>query len=207
MNETPTRLLLIRHGQVASNAAGRLVGALDPPLDATGRVQASRIASSLASLPLAAVISSPLTRAIDTAAAIAAHHHLEPMLDARLAEIHLGAWEGLARDDVTARFPGAYEAWRADPSLAAGAPGGESFAGLLARVRAALADVVATHRGEAVAIVSHAGAIRAAVLGMLGLAASSFYALVLDNASVTEIQCLAGRAYLVRLNVPPGCAP
>lgn len=204
MNETPTRLLFVRHGQVDGNAGGRLVGAIDEPLDKTGRSQAALIASTLATTTLAAIVSSPLSRAAETAAAIASYHNLEPVLDARLAEIHLGAWEGLTRAEVSSRFPGAYETWRADPSLAAEAPSGETYAALIGRVVAAVSDVVAAHKGETVAVVSHAGAIRAAVLGVLELPASSFYSLVLDNCSITEMQFLAGRPYLVRLNVPPG---
>ena len=74
-----------------------------------------------------------------------------------------------------------------------------------ARVGAAVSEAVASYTGKTIALVSHAGAIRAAVLGLLSLPASSFYSLVLDNCSVTEIQVLAGRPYLVRLNVAPGC--
>ncbi|MCS7100640.1 MAG: histidine phosphatase family protein [Burkholderiaceae bacterium] len=154
-------LLLIRHGETAWNAAGRIQGQLDVPLSATGLWQAQRLAQRLAAEPLAALYASDLTRAALTAQPLAQAHGLPVRYDARLRERHFGVFQGLTAEEVAARHPAEFAAWRArDPHWVV--PGGESGAQLITRALAALADIAQRHVGQTVAVVAHGGVLDAA---------------------------------------------
>ena len=131
-------LVLVRHGQSELNAAGRLAGRLDAPLTDLGMVQAKAVAAALTEFgEPRAVISSPLRRAHDTAAAIG----LPVVVDERWIELDYGPYDGLALDEVP---PDIWAAWRSDSSWAP--PGGESLAALGERVRGACAELAAPAR-------------------------------------------------------------
>src|SRR6059058_2455656 len=98
---TPVRILLARHGETVFNVEGRWQGQSDSRLTERG----------LADEPIAAVYSSDLGRAVDTAAEVAKLHHLAVTTDERLREIDTGAWTGKGRAEITAEFPGGLEAW------------------------------------------------------------------------------------------------
>ena len=121
------RLVLVRHGETAWNRERRYQGWRDTPLSATGRVQAEAAGRLLARQPLAAVWSSPLERARDTAAAIAAPLGLLVREEAAFKEMRFGEWEGLTRDEASAQFPSLYRAWAETPHLVT-LPGAETLA-------------------------------------------------------------------------------
>ena len=102
------RMLLVRHAETDWNRERRFQGGRDVPLSATGREQAESAARLLAATPLAAVWSSPLARARDTAAIIAAPHGLEVQETAAFREMGFGEWEGLTHDEVRERFADAH---------------------------------------------------------------------------------------------------
>ena len=151
------RLVLWRHGRTEWNATGRFQGQLDPPLDAEGRSQATRVAPQLAAeLPAGqtVVVSSDLSRAAETAASLTAVLGLPLRLDPRLREHGMGCWEGLTRGEVAERYPEQYADWVAGRSVRH--RGGEEPADVAARAVAALAElpavpvaVVVTHGGTA----------------------------------------------------------
>jgi len=148
----------VRHGRTAWNAAKRFQGQSDVALDDVGRVQAAATAKALATEPLDAIVSSDLSRALETARAIAAHHGLGAVPDARLREFAFGAWEGLTWDEIVARYPD--DAGRSFSNVREYAPtGGERFAAVRERV----GEVLDAHRdaGARVAFVTHAGALHA----------------------------------------------
>jgi broad specificity phosphatase PhoE len=151
-------VLLVRHGETDYNATGRFQGRTDTPLNDRGRAQSRALACALAGEGLAALYSSPLARARETAKIIGARLGLEPVYDDRLVEAYAGEWQGRLCADVIAEAPGAFAAWRAaEPGFRF--PGGESVAEQAARVTAALADIAA---GPLPAlVVTHGGAIRA----------------------------------------------
>jgi len=122
---------LVRHGRTSLNAEGRFRGRLDVPLDDEGRRQAEAAAERLAAVDLAAVYSSPLRRALETAQPIAARHGLEVQIEERLVDLDHGAWEGLTAAEAEAQDPQAYGLWL-DP-LSAAPPGGEPVADALTR--------------------------------------------------------------------------
>jgi phosphoserine phosphatase len=151
-----TKVLLVRHGATEWNHTKRAQGHADIELDDEGRQQAMHVANELAGYEIAAVYSSDLKRALDTAAPIAATHHVGVTADPAFREIDQGAWEGLHVDEIRRRWP---ELWGPARHYCA-RPGGESPQQVRRRALAGLARVVARHPGETVVIVSHGGTIR-----------------------------------------------
>jgi probable phosphoglycerate mutase len=154
-----TELLLVRHGESTWNAVRRWQGHGDPPLSELGREQSRALAASLAQREIAALWSSDLQRAVETAGILAEVLGLPVQSDARWRERHLGDWTGLRREAIEARWPELYARLAAgDPDAAP--PGGESQRDLDARVHAAAAQIAAAHPGQRVVVVTHRGAIR-----------------------------------------------
>jgi broad specificity phosphatase PhoE len=186
-------IAFVRHGQTELNRAGRLQGRLDVPLSALGEQQAAALGRGYAHEPVTRVFSSPLRRARDTAAAIAAPHDLSVDLDDRLIELAYGEWDGRALADVP---PEAWAAWRKDPAFAP--PGGETLADVGARIRSFCADVPAD---ELVVAVSHVSPIKAAVCNALGVDDRVTWRMQLEVAAVTRIgRRPDGSAYLAAFN-------
>jgi broad specificity phosphatase PhoE len=161
----PSGVYLARHGQTAYNLERRFQGQLAVPLDETGRGQALELAERAAGRGFAALWSSPLLRARETADVVARRIGLEPREDERLMETDAGDWTDLLFSDVQAKAPAEFAAFAAgDPNFAF--PGGESFAHQEQRVGAALEEV---ERGELPAlVVCHGMVIRAALSGRAG---------------------------------------
>ncbi len=106
-----TTILLARHGETDWNRENRFQGHADPPLNETGRAQAAELAAALANEPLAAVYSSPLRRAFETAQIVGAPHGLEPVPVDALREVDVGSWQGLTRAEIEERFPEQFARW------------------------------------------------------------------------------------------------
>jgi broad specificity phosphatase PhoE len=151
---------LARHGQTAYNREGRFQGQLPVPLDETGRAQAGELAERAAGYGFAALWSSTLLRARETAEVVSAKIGLEPRYDERLVETDAGDWTNRPFSEVQAQAPELFAMFiTGDPDFAF--PGGESFAQQEVRVGAALDDVEA---GELPAlVVCHGMVIRAAL--------------------------------------------
>lgn len=167
----PRRIVVLRHGRTAWNVAGRFQGRDhpdDPPLDDTGLAQAAQAGRALSGVGATLLLSSPLRRAQQTAAAVAACTGLEVHTDSRLAEQAFGRWEGLTRDEVQERFPDEFEVWRAggEPNR----DGGETRAETGARAAEVVADLPA---GVVALLVTHGAAAAALVAHLLGLGAAS----------------------------------
>lgn len=131
---------VMRHGETAWNAAGRFQGGLDSALTVRGVGQAVAMGAALTHLGLDAGhrwISSPLGRAVRTAEL--ARGMAPDRLDGRLAEIGMGDWAGLTRDDIDARWPGPPGEGLMD--FYARVPGGETLDAVAARVRALLSEL------------------------------------------------------------------
>ncbi len=189
-------IAFVRHGQTELNRGGRLQGRLDAPLSALGTRQAAALARGFASAAVTRVFSSPLRRARDTAAAIAAAHELAVEVDQRLIELDYGAWDGLPLRDVPAE---SWAAWRDDPQFAP--PGGERLADVTTRVGAFCAEVFDGRRDDLVIAVSHVSPIKAAVCTALGVDERVTWSMHLDVASVSRIgRRPDGRGYLASFN-------
>jgi 2,3-bisphosphoglycerate-dependent phosphoglycerate mutase len=157
---SPRIVWLIRHAESEWNALGRWQGQRDSALSERGREQAQRLAATLAAAQLEAIIASDLARARETAAIVGTALGVPLHLDARLRERDLGYWSGLTSVEIVARWPGDLARLRArDPALEPG--GGESLRALHARV-VEFVTVLAAWPGEGpLAVVTHAGVLRA----------------------------------------------
>jgi glucosyl-3-phosphoglycerate phosphatase len=181
------RLLLLRHGQTAWNAARRVQGQLDAELDETGHRQAAAVAVAIAALAPAALWSSDSVRARDTAAYVAKETGLDPSYDARLREYFLAGRQGLTHEEYAAAAPEEFAAFRQGDFDVV--PGGETAAEVSARVLAAVTDLLASiPPGELAVAVSHGAAIRDAVPVLLGWPVTERAALHgLDNCAWVEL--------------------
>lgn len=193
-----TTLLLVRHGLTAMT--GPVLAGWTPGLhlDERGRAQAEAVAERLAKVPVAAVVSSPLDRCLDTAAPIAAGRDLEVVTDDRFGECRYGDWTGqelvkLAKDPL----------WRqvqAHPS-AVTFPNGESLAAVSARAVAAVRDWNARLGPDATWVAcSHGDVIKAIVADALGLHLDQFQRITADPCSLTVIRYTELRPFVVRVN-------
>lgn len=155
-----TEILLARHGETDWNRAGRFQGRADPPLNDLGRRQAVELAATLAGEEAAAVYTSPLRRALQTAEVVAAQHRLTPVAVDGLCEVDVGSWQGLTRPEVEQRFPEQYRRWL---DYGQGWDDGETYEQMGTRVVTALEQLAAQREGERIIAVTHGGPIRAAI--------------------------------------------
>jgi len=150
------RIVLLRHAESEWNALGRWQGQADPPLSSRGWARAHALAAELAGVPFAALYASDLSRARDTAAVLGRALGLEPRLEPRLRELHVGTWSGLSRAAIAARWPAEVaRVLRMDPEVRPG--GGETPGELAHRASAALEAMAARHPGGRVLAVTHGG--------------------------------------------------
>lgn len=190
---TPTTLYLVRHGRTTLNAQGRFRGRQDPPLDEQGQLEARAAGEHLARIPLVAVISSPLTRARQTAEAIANAHGLDVAIAPDLVDLDYGAWETLTAAEAEERDPEAYERFLHQP-LGAAPPGGERLEAVERRASAALSAIASAHEGETSAAVSHEVPIRLLVSRLSG---TPFWEIQLPTAAITILGFDEGQMTLV----------
>jgi broad specificity phosphatase PhoE len=151
------QLICVRHGRTAWNAARRFQGQTDIPLDDEGLAQAQALAAHLRDEHFDLALASDLTRARTTAETILGDREIALELTPEFREMHFGLWEGLTWDEIVARWPQLDAAGEKAPMYYT-AEGGESWAGLCARVDAALRSATARMGADDRAlIVSHAG--------------------------------------------------
>ena len=176
-----TRLILCRHAR-----SGDVAGA-------------ANLADALRDRPLAAVYTSPLDRAAVTAEAIAAAHRLQPVLIDDLRELDFGEADGVPFEDLPSELQrGLLE----DPTEVR-FPGGESYADLRARVTSACDDIRTSHRDSEVAVVSHAGAIRAALATWLSMPDGAVFRLDQRYASINIVDWTDGTPFVRVMNARP----
>ncbi|MDO4899503.1 histidine phosphatase family protein [Actinomyces sp.] len=179
-----SRLVLWRHGQTDYNAGMRVQGRIDIPLNAAGREQARSAASGLARLEPVRIVSSPLSRARETARALAELTGVDVELDEGLLERSFGRWEGLSRKDMESGWPDAYAAWRrgeepADVGVETRRATSLRVGGTLRRM---VEETVPSAADGAVVVVSHGSAITLGVMHLLGLEPSAWFGIRgLDN--------------------------
>lgn len=160
--------MLLRHGRTEWNASGRFQGQLDSPLDETGRAQAMAAAIAVAPMRPAAIVSSDLSRAVDTAAAVAAQAGVPLETDVRLREIFLGQWQGLTRAEAREKFPEEYARWQTGEDARRG--DGETYAEVGARAAQCVVQWLDRFGPDSLLIaVTHGGTARATIGTLLGL--------------------------------------
>jgi probable phosphomutase (TIGR03848 family) len=202
-------VILVRHGRTDANANGLLAGRTPGiRLDETGTEQAHRVAERLAKVPLAALVSSPLERCRDTAAAISAAQatRLRVSREKGLTECDYGEWQGRNLKELAKQ-----KLWRTvqtQPS-AAEFPGGESMTAMQARaveaVRRRDAAIEAEHGAGAVWVaVSHGDVIKSVLADALGMHLDLFQRIHVDPASVSIVRYTATRPFVLASNTHAG---
>ncbi|MEU0355065.1 bifunctional RNase H/acid phosphatase [Streptomyces cyaneofuscatus] len=185
----PATFLLLRHGETLLTPEKRFSGSggTDPELSAVGRDQAARAAAHFAALgTVQEVVSSPLRRCRETAAAVADRLGLDVRIEDGLRESDFGAWEGLTFGEVRERYGDDLTTWLADPE-AAPTGGGESFAEVAERVAAARDRLTARYAGRTVLAVTHVTPIKTLVRLALEAPAKAMFRMELSAASISTV--------------------
>lgn len=174
----------MRHGETRWNQENRVLGHTEIELNEKGRKQAERLALRLKDETVAAIYSSPLRRARETAEEIARFHGLEVVTEDGLKEVDAGELDGLTFKEMMERYGDFLKEWlKDDPSLKM--PGGESIAELQQRTWPAVGRMVRDHPDGVVILVSHAFAILSIICKAIGLSLSHFRRLRLSTASIS----------------------
>jgi len=181
-------LVLWRHGRTSWNSVSRFQGQEDVPLDEVGFDQVRRAAQTLVGLQPTHIVSSDLSRALDTARALARLAELEVQVDPDLRETFAGQWQGLTKTELMERFASDYSAWGGDSNVRPG--GGETRLEVAQRVmRAINGALTSVPDGGTLVVASHGGALRAGLGRLLALEPAQWTALgVLANAQWTVLQ-------------------
>ena len=190
-------LLLVRHashGLLGRVLAGRMPGVA---LSEAGRAEAERLAGALAGRGLGRILSSPLQRTRETAAAIAARAGLAVETAEEINEIDCGAWTGA--DFASLPEDPLWQRWNRERATCA-MPDGEGMAAVQARALGLVARLAAAERDETVALVTHSDVVKAVVMAALGLSLDRHDHLTVDPASVTTLHAYGDYMRLVRLN-------
>lgn len=195
-------LLLIRHGENDYTKKHKLAGHLpDVHLNERGKEQAQVLADALKEVPIKAIYSSPLERAVETATPIAAGRGLEVQIEPRLIETNVGKWQG--RSLASLRLQKYWRVVQGAPSRAQ-FPEGETFYECQTRVVAALDAISRRYKPQdMVACVFHADPIRLAVAHFIGLPLDHFQRLSCDTGSLTALFARESGANLIKLNQRP----
>jgi broad specificity phosphatase PhoE len=183
----PTRLILLRHGETELSVGHRYSGRGNPPLTETGLRQADAAARRLTGFgDLAAVLTSPLARARQTADAVGAATGTEVAELDDLTETDFGAWEGLTFAEAARRDPELHRSWLTDPAVPT--PGGESFDQVHKRVDRAKDQIIAEYPGATVVVVSHVTPIKTLLRIGLDAGPTLLFRLHLDLASLSIVE-------------------
>ncbi len=192
-----TNILLVRHAltdSVGKRLSGRLPGV---PLNEIGREQARKLALRLADLPLSAVYSSPLERAVETAGPVAQAHNLQTIISDDFLEINFGDWTNATFDElqVQPKFQH-FNAFRSQTRI----PGGEMMLEAQTRVIAGLERLCQKHSQQTIAVVSHSDLIKAALAYYAGIHLDLFQRIEISPASVSVIQIYEETARILVIN-------
>ncbi|MEU1844425.1 bifunctional RNase H/acid phosphatase [Micromonospora sediminicola] len=198
--EEGTRLILVRHGETERTVQKRYSGRGDVPLTERGRAQARATAARVAELApsVAAVVSSPLSRCVATAEAVAARVGEPPVrTDDDLIECDFGIWEGRTFAEVRQGWPGELDAWLASTRVAP--PQGESFTEVAERTGRAVDRLRSAYPGETVVVVSHVSPIKLVLRDALAAGDAFLHRLYLDTAGVSVLDLYPDGGVAVRL--------
>ena len=195
-----TCIVLVRHGQTEWNRNERFRGRADVPLNETGLAQAQATGRRVAAeWRPAAVYSSPLSRAVRTADAIAQHFDLPVQVEPGLIDIDYGQWQGLSPDEARARWPEVIDAWYHVPQRAQ-IPGGETLEQARARGVATVRTLAARHPEGTIVLVGHTVINRAILLGILGLGTDRFWHIRQDTCAINVFEITGDDFILESLN-------
>ncbi|MEP6733565.1 MAG: histidine phosphatase family protein [bacterium] len=183
------RLYLLRHGQTAMSRANVFCGrGLDPELTPEGFAMAEAFADAHRHEPWTHIYSSPLKRAVTTAAPLAKRLGMDVELRDELAELDYGEWDGLTADEVARRWHDEHERWTADPAWNP-PTGGETAIALAQRMTNVIEEITGAHIDGNVLVVSHKASIRVLLCALLGVDVGRFryrFACPVGSASIVD---------------------
>lgn len=182
-----TRIVAVRHGETAWNVDARIQGQLDIQLNDRGRWQARRVGQALAAEELAAIYSSDLGRAHETARCIAEAAGLDVVAHQGLRERCFGMFEGKTFDEIQQAWPAHAQDWRKRIPEWEPPQGGESLLQLRERVTRTVSDLAARHRGEQIAVVAHGGVLDTLYRVATGQAVNSPRTWQLPNGAINRL--------------------
>ena len=191
-------IYLARHGETASNRDALGLGRANVPLTGRGRRQAAALGGRMATTPLSAVYTSPLSRCLETARAIAGERDVPVVPCPELLELDVGETEGMPFPEMREKHGDFMRAWTSDGGLDTRMPGGESMRDLESRLAPFLAQLPAD--GPDIAIVSHNFVTKALLCALLKLDLGAFRSLNTDLASLSVVAKRDGRTMLRSLN-------
>ncbi len=194
-----TRLILVRHGQTEWNRVGRARGRIDIALNETGLAQAQAVAQRVAAFPLAAIYSSPLKRAMETARPAAQKSGLTVQPLEGLIDIDYGDWGGRSPAEVAEMYPDLYHQWHHSPHLVT-FPAGESLDEVRSRTLAAVQEIALSHQAQTVLLVAHQVVNKVLVCALLGLDNSHFWRIQQDNGCINIFDYEEGEFKAVLIN-------
>jgi alpha-ribazole phosphatase len=194
-----SRLLLVRHGDTATDNPEILWGQTDIALNKAGVLQAERLGERLSGESIDEIYSSDLSRALRSAEIIASRHNLYIATSKKLREIHFGDIEGMTFGEASRQYPELGKSWYSD-DLQFRFPNGESISELQERISGFLSEVVLHNRNGTILIVSHGGLLRMLICHVLGLNFKHWKQLCLDKASLSIIDTYPETALLSLLN-------
>ena len=191
-------IFLFRHGET-DMTHGRYCGSSDPPLNERGRQQAECIRDFLRSESIAAIYSSPLRRATQTAEPSARALGLEIIPVVALREADFGEWEGLTFEEARRRYPAQWCAREADPYSVA-PPGGESYRDLLARIVPAFDDLLVRHGDATIAVFAHRSVNRLFMTRVFTMPVAHYRRIQCDPAALSIVRSHNGRVEILKIN-------
>jgi phosphoserine phosphatase len=195
-----TRFILIRHGQTEWNRIERFRGRADVPLNETGLAQAEATGLRVAAEWQPGVIyTSPLSRSVSTAEAIAKHYRLQVQQHPGLADIDYGEWQGLTPEEARQRWPEEIDAWYNRPHQAH-IPGGETLDDLRARAMLMVRELADRHPKDTIILVGHTVINRIILLGVLALGNERFWRIKQDTCAINVFEAEGGDFTLVSMN-------
>lgn len=200
MPNQKTCVILVRHGQTEWNRVERFRGRADVPLNETGIRQAEATGERVAGeWQPKAIYTSPLSRSVKTAEAIAKHFGLQVQPIPGLADIDYGEWQGLSPEEVRQTWREELANWYEKPHLAR-IPGGESLNELRERAMKTVNELIRRHPGETIVMVGHTVINRIILLGILGLGNDRFWRIKQDTCAINVFEAEDGEFTLVSLN-------
>jgi probable phosphoglycerate mutase len=192
-----TRIYLVRHGTTEWNKEEIFRGRFDCELNDTGLGEARALDGYFRDVLIDSIYSSPLSRATETAEAIATPKGLTVIPDQAFIDLDYGEWQGLALKEVEEKYPDLYRLWRERPQEVA-FPGGESLARVRARAWEGLGRVVGENSEKAILIVSHRVITKVLICAALELDNSHFWQIKQDTAAVNCFE-YTGKTFIVSL--------
>ncbi len=193
-----TTIILARHGETEWNAEEIFRGRVDVDLNETGIREAELLAEHLSYMTIAAVYSSPLKRALQTAEMIAKHHDVKVEVAPQLIDLDYGEWQGLSHETVRDRYGQLYHEWLNSPQLVK-MPAGESLDDVRRRAISLVENITAKAE-DTVVLVSHRVVHKVLICALLALDSAHFWNIRIDTAGISVFAYEDGRFVLTRHN-------